>query len=468
MILSSLDKEAFNKSMDYFNNLLNIEIESICKNLKLVQLSFGIPLESQEDILYFDYPYHMKVDEINESLLPNGKYSDVDVKMYSLLELTEMEIKYIAYSYDDNEFPIKISGSYETSLSIETISCNGETINNFFLIMYYSSFPKSIIDKKFADIEVKIGAIKEPKKWFIVIHNEDIQDPTNTVISNYCLVFKGDIKVFIKDKLDAVATKLKNFSKFYGSKAFNVILRKNVEYSDTILSLNSEIYHHIKELNLNLSLIPIQNLKENYPGDKRILIVERNLERIQNFYESYVMFLKSKNSSVKVSFDLKEYFKSDEYISFVNDLCSTNENLVIETNIEGSANFIALPQYLDIIFKELILNAANAIAKQAIQIKKISIYTKSSDDVLSVSILSMETSYTKQFQMPMNYLGVKLLQSNSKSGECGYGLYLTNKLLKNLNAKSFETEKGLRYFNISEDYYGIKGFTVNFILPVNQ
>ena len=334
--------------------------------------------------------------------------------------------------------------------------------------MYYSAFPDNLPSSNFEEVEIEVLNTKKFKKWFIVIHNEDIEDNSNKIISNYCLILNSDFETLDTKWLNNVSVKLKNFSKYYGSKDFNVILRKSVEYGDSILSLNTEIYHHIKELNSNLSLLPIQKLKRNNPDDKQISIIERNLNRIQKFYENYVQFLKTKSSSQKIILDINKYFNEPNYESFKNDICATIINLSIETNLQSSCQILTIAQYFDIIVKELILNAVKSFEQQNIENKKILIHARDSKQGVVVAITSCETRYKKNNLLPLKYLGLKLIQGDEITGECGSGLYLINKLLNHLRAISHLTKLGDVFFKASNEYNGNKGFTIEFILPKNN
>lgn len=474
MNLSIPDKIKFHESMDYFANLLQQSISAIDESFTLKLLSFGIPIEDGDDYQYFDFPYvegnGYKIDLINELLKSEGEYNAVDDKTYRLLESIEQPVKYAAYNFNTDPAALYLSKNVKSHLPSDLINLNHDLLIRFFPVMFYSAFPEKWGDTKSIDAAIQLHKDEKFPAWFIVIHNESIQDSTNKIISNYCLLYEG-----VEDNIDnenekfkKISKILENFSCFYGSKDYNVILRKNFEYSETTLAINAEIYHHIKELHLNMTMYPIERLATNYPGDSSISLIRRNTSRIQQFYNDYVLFLNSKELERKC-FNVKDYFDSISFSSFYKDICILNAD--VKTNFIAEPDLVvnSYQEYFDIVIKELSLNGIKAFNAQQIPSPVIQFEFQREDHFIKCQIISFGTTYRKAHELPQELLGSKLLQVKPNGSERGSGFVLINKVLKKMKARLI-TDNGVNsfYFKTEATYQNQKGFNVVFYLPIKK
>jgi len=462
MILSEEDKDRFNKAMEFFQPLLEKDIKVINVNLELKLISFGIPIENQDDILYFDYPYRVEVDEINESLKPNNAYDDVDIRVYELLDSLTDQVKFIAYNYDDSTEIVKISSNYILNLSQSEIDKNKIDINTFFKIMYYSAYPEKLVGDKFSNVKIEVIDTLVSDKWFIVIHNADINESANTVISNYCLSLKENISNIKTEDLLIISERLKTFSKYYGSRDFNIIIKKNVEYLDEALSLNYLVFHHVKKLHSSFTANPIREIMENNKEILGLSKVVKNTEKIQKFYDNYLKTYKSAFRD-REPIKLSEYFACKSFCEFVNLL--SEYDVEIDVSDIPSADYIihSVGEYLTIIIEELLLNGHQAFIEQEITVKKIKVSLQPCNYTLKhyieITIYSMNTvNYSN------NILGAELASSSRNRHETGVGLFIINKLLKNLGSYCYDDIQRV-YFKIEDKNEGSSGFSITFALP---
>ena len=226
-----------------------------------------------------------------------------------------------------------------------------------------------------------------------------------------------------------------------------------------------EIYHHIKELIINLTLLPVQGLRENLPQSSQLKIAERNIKRVHEFFENHVSFLKSNIIAHREVMSFADYFQSTPFQHFISDLQAANEGIEFVLNINSSLKAIVIFSLFDIVVKELILNGIKSQNQQNVSPKKIFLSVTEAGATAAVSISSLGTRYEKKIFMPLEYLGLKLMQSSSISGECGVGLYLVNKMLMKLNADGYHTILGYKYFEATEEFNGLRGMTIKFNLP---
>jgi len=466
MILSNNDKYRFNDAMKFFSKLLQKDIDQVNGNVELKLLSFGIPIDNE--MLYFDFPYEIgngvKVDELNKSLKQGERFDGVDTKMYDLLESLSDEVKYIAYNYDEVDRQITVSSDFKIKLNKEIISSSYRIILDFFSVMYFSAFPDKWPGANLVNEAVKVSNDHKFSKWFIVIHNENINDSSNTIISNYCLLLNDDIEDGFDDQLLLISNKLQDFSKYYGTKDFNVIIRKNSEFSDSVLSLNSEIYHHIKELHSNFSKEPIRKLKQSFPENIEIDILSKNAERIETFYDHYVTLLKG-NKFKKEELILADFFGDPDFISFKEDLSLIYHDFELDIFLNGVKKVKTIKDYFNIIIKEGLLNAIKAFISQGIVPKRVEIHCQDdSNGVIVFNMLSEKTVYKRGHKLEKDSLGCELIEPKAKHHQTGFGLVLTNNLLKKMDAVCYDEVKQ-KYILILDSFNKKDGFTLQFKLP---
>lgn len=472
MIITKENKIKFGESMKFFVKLLQQTISEIDEAVTLSLLSFGMPFD--EEYLYFDFPYDDstgdKIDTINSLLEPESEYAGIDTDSYKFIENLQDDVNYIAYNYCENDGRIELATNIHVNLPEDIFLASQETLLKFFPIMFYSAYPEKCFDANKIDSNIDLCSNKALSTWFILIHNTNITNSANKIISNYCLVYKNQSLTGINSRLSKIAKILGDFSNYYGNKNYNIILNKSFEFSDSTLAINAEIYHHIKELHSNFIAHPIRRISDRYPEDSDLSLIKRNILRVQDFYNDYVSFLNSGHLKKK-PFSIDDYFKSIDFKNFIDDLQEINNDFRIEFKIISNLDTFTYVEYFNVVVKEIILNAIKAFTRQKIspQLIIIDFNIESGKSEIKCQIASIGTKYEKSYQITRNKIGSKTFQVKPNTSERGSGLVLINKLLRKMNARIIATDDTALYYFIAAEEYDLQpAFNIIFYLPTKK
>lgn len=469
MELLEFEKENNDKAISFFKTAIdakfNTEFPEYSQNVKITLISFAIFLQHIDDYLYFDYPYHENVDLINNSLKETGKYNNLDVLIYNLLNTTLKNDKYLIYNYQNENEKLEISNNITSKLSEEETKKYRKELHDFFKIMYYSAHPTEFAPP-FESVEINISSKNQLNKWFILYHNEDIDDndSKNNVISNYCLEFSGpNIDTFIKNgAFLSLIEDLKTFSRYYASAKSNVVIKRQHEYLGEIISLNYFLFHHVKKLHQYFTILPLLRISEEYPNIQALKDVSENTERIQTFYNRYIdAFAATFSAKSKVNFGA--LLNDSPLVSRINSLKA--EFLFDLEILNSNINILSIDQYLIMIFEELIFNGCREFVKQNVVVneRKIIIDTfEMTSKGKNYVLFTVFTEGTVCFA-PMQNLAVRPIESLKLYGSTGTGLFVMNKLLRNLDSYCFNLREGI-YFKFQDNYKNKEGFSVSFAI----
>jgi hypothetical protein len=277
------------------------------------------------------------------------------------------------------------------------------------------------------------------------------------------LSLNDDISNFKTGDLLLISEKLKTFSKYYGSRDFNIIVKKNVEYLDEALSLNYLVFHHVKKLHSSFTANPIREILENNIEITGLSKVVKNTEKIQKFYDNYLKTYKSAFRD-REQIRLSEYFASSTFNEFVKLL--NDYEVEIDVSIIPPSDYVihSVEEYLTIIIEELLFNGHQAFIQQAITTKKINVSLQpcnfASKNFIEFTVFSKGT-----VNFCDNNLGIELASSSRNRHETGVGLFIINKLLKNLGSYCYDDNQRV-YFKIENKKEEDSGFAIAFSLPV--